>query len=214
MTQTSNCVFCDEIAGHPRSVWNDLRGDLPANRAVHQSPLWLAMPPLGCFVPGGLLLLLRRHARSCAELDEAEAQELDGLMDQVARLGESLFGAPMIFFEHGPGCNDTKGACCVDHAHVNVFPANIDIWKHIPHLENGVATKRARDMAAFRGGEYLWIRDGSGRSEAYAVEGVPSQYIRSQITKALGIPDRWHWRDYLGLSDIRETLDLYSANWP
>ena len=213
MTQTSSCVFCDEIADHPRSVWNNLRGNLPANRTIHQSPLWLVMPPLGCFVPGGLLLLLRRHVRSCSEIDESEALELDSLMDQVARLGETLFGSPMIFFEHGPGCNGSKGACCVDHAHVNVFPANIDIWKHILHLENGVVITHARDIAAFRMGEYLWIRDGSGLGKAYAVEGVPSQYIRSLITKALGIPNRWHWRDYLGLSEIGETIDLYSANW-
>jgi hypothetical protein len=209
----TDCAFCAELKGSPSSVWNQLRDVLPANRILHKANNWVVMPPLGSFAIGGLLFVSNRHIPSCAELNFDEARELDALIQVVTKFGIDEFKTPYLFFEHGPGCEGTKGACCVDHAHINAFPFKGHIWDLIPDMPAYQSIQSMSELSQLSGHEYLCLRDGSGKAMAYKINGIPSQYIRTIVTKYNGYPERWHWRDYLGLQEIAMTISIFSRIW-
>ena len=51
------------------------------------------------------------------------------------------------------------------------------------------------------------IADGDGTYDAGI---VPSQYVRRIVTSELGMPDRWHWREYIGLEELQRTFATLS----
>lgn len=202
------CVFCEEISGSPQSVWHQLRGDLPSKRYLYEDDLWLVMPPLGCFCAGGLLFVTRRHVTSCAELTHDEAILLDDLIHIVNSKASAILGMNYVFFEHGPSHGKTKGACCVDHAHINAFPVSYSILGDIPDFQPKYATSSISELRQVKGREYLWISEGNSNGHLQIVDEVPSQYIRTIITQKMMCPERWHWLDYLGLEEIKSTMNL------
>ena len=40
---------------------------------------------------------------------------------------------------------------------------------------------------------------------AYDGQYVPTQLVRRIITSQIGLPDRWHWRDYPGCEELLAT---------
>jgi hypothetical protein len=36
---------------------------------------------------------------------------------------------------------------------------------------------------------------------------VPTQLVRRIITAQLGLPERWHWRDYIGKEELLATYN-------
>ena len=95
----------------------------------------------------------------------------------------------------------------MDHAHLNVFPARVDVHAQLrkfPHAEIGPMS----DLSAswFRNRPYLFLQTNEGRRFVYDAGIVPSQYVRRIITRELGMPERWHWREYLGLEELKRTF--------
>jgi hypothetical protein len=53
---------------------------------------------------------------------------------------------------------------------------------------------------------YLFLQTNDGARFVYDAGVVPSQLIRRIVTAELGMPERWHWRDYLGLEELERTV--------
>ncbi|MGA2256126.1 MAG: non-canonical purine NTP pyrophosphatase, partial [Thermoguttaceae bacterium] len=140
VTCNRECVFCQEFDGSGRSIYHEILGrDLPS-RVVHRTEHFVVFPPLGQFIEGGLLLATRDHRMSMATLPDAYYAELDCLMAETCDLLAERYGSRPLFFEHAPAAPGDKGTCCVDHAHLNVFPACVDVHAHLrkfPHAEIG-----------------------------------------------------------------------------
>lgn len=73
-----------------------------------------------------MLLLTREHVKSMAYLESDQVSELEDLMSEVASTLRGVYGSNPVF-EHGPGRGRGKSTCCVDHAHLNIFPADVDL---------------------------------------------------------------------------------------
>ncbi len=118
------------------------------------------------------------------------------------------YGSNPVFFEHGPGLGRGKSTCCVDHAHLNIFPANVDLMPLLRQFP-GREISSLGDLASLREhtDDYVFVQHGDGTRTVHFSENFPSQFIRREITKQLGFPERWHWRDYLGLNEMRATYD-------
>lgn len=201
-----DCVFCREFDGDDASVYHRLLGAELPSRVIHSTPHFLVFPPLGEFIEGGLLLTTREHRLSMAHLPPPYYAELETLMAQIAALLQQRYGVRPLFFEHAPAVPGDKAACCVDHAHLNVFPAAVDVHRQLepfPHAAIDCMQELAADK--FRDQPYLFLQTNSAARYVYAAGVVPSQYIRRIITTALGMPERWHWRDYLGLDELKRT---------
>jgi len=207
-----DCVFCREFAGHTATVFQELTGGQIPSRILHRTDHFLVFPPLGQFVEGGLLLATGEHLISFAYLPEEYYAELEDLIREIVDQLRRHYGCAPVFFEHAPLAHGEKGTCCVDHAHLNIFPVQVDVHEHLrhfPHFSIGSLRELGEISARQRG--YLFLQNIDGRRYVYQTGVVPSQYIRRIITAKLGMPERWHWREYLGLEELQHTLDTLAA---
>jgi len=199
------CPFCIEFSNTELSIWNKKRDFLPLNRILFNHNGWNILPPLGSFMAGGLLIVSERHYRCCSVLDHETALSLDEIISRTVRVLENVYKTNILFFEHGTAACDSKGACCVDHAHINVFPVNFDIWEYLPAFKEKYKINSAVELSGYADCDYLWIFDLKSNF-VFPVDGIPSQYIRTLITKNMNFPERWNWQDYLGLDEIQATM--------
>lgn len=200
------CPFCAEFEADGLSVFTELMGDRLASRIVYEDEDFVVMPPLGEFIEGGLLLLTREHLLSLAHLRPALFERLEGLLRAISGALVERWGVPPLVFEHGPAPQRGKGVCCVDHAHLNIFPARVQLHPQLGgrmNLRVGSLAELARLRRAEFG--YLLAQENDGTRRAYDGQDVPTQLVRRIVTAGLGLPERWHWRDYPGLNELIAT---------
>jgi inosine/xanthosine triphosphate pyrophosphatase family protein/diadenosine tetraphosphate (Ap4A) HIT family hydrolase len=202
-----SCVFCQEFDGSKSSIYHDLLGQKLPSRLIHATEHFFVFPPLGEFIEGGLLITTREHYLSMAHLPDRLYDELDRLMAETSEILQSHYGCDPLFFEHAPVSSGEKGTCCVDHAHLNVFPVQVEVHDRLknkfPFVEIG--GMRQLSLMPQRNHAYLFLQTNAGTRFVYDSCIVPSQYIRKIITEELGMPERWHWREYLGLEELERT---------
>ena len=179
------------------------------SRVVYEDDHFLVMPPLGEFMPGGLLLLSREHLLSFAHLPPDQFDHLERLVQAVQRVLVECWGVAPLVFEHGPAPDAGKGVCCVDHAHLNLFPARVGVRPHLAGRMSFPLGSLA-ELAKLRHAEfgYLFVQENDGSRRAYDGRNVPTQLVRRIITAQLGHPERWHWRDYVGREELLATHQL------
>jgi XTP/dITP diphosphohydrolase len=201
-----DCPFCAEFENDGLSIYADLMGNRLLCRVVYEDEHFVVMPPLGEFVEGGLLLLTREHILSMAHLPAGLFDHLERLLQAIHQALVKTWGVAPLVFEHGPAPDWSKGACCVDHAHLNIFPAAVPVHPHLAgrmNLALGPLSQLAKLQRAEFG--YLFVQENDGLRRAYDGRDVPSQLVRRIITSQIGRPERWHWRDYLGCDEMMAT---------
>ena len=203
-----DCPFCAELENDGLSIFAELMGDRLPCRIVYEDEHFIVMPPLGEFMEGGLLLLARQHILSFAHLTTAQFEHLERLLLAIQRVIIKHWGVAPLVFEHGPAPDSSKGVCCVDHAHMNIFPAAVQVHPHLAERMN-LTLGPLSQMAKLRRSEfgYLFVQENDGTRRAYDVRDVPTQLVRRIITAQLGLPDRWHWRDYIGRDEMLATYN-------
>lgn len=202
------CPFCTELEGSGQSIFAEMSRERLPSRILFEDDDFVVMPPIGEFIPGGLLLLSRRHILSFAYLPSELFLKLEHLLNVIRRELKTLYGVSPLIFEHGPAPERSKGVCCVDHAHFNIFPAQVAVRPHLAgrmHVPvNSLPEFRKLRRAEFG---YLFVQENDGSKRAYDGQLVPTQLVRRIITTQLGLPQRWHWRDYPGLEELVETYE-------
>jgi inosine/xanthosine triphosphate pyrophosphatase family protein len=200
------CPFCIEIEGTGESIFSEMIGSRLASRILYQDRDFVVLPPLGEFIEGGLLLLTREHIPCFAHLERGKLARLGQLLAVIRKGLEKQYGVSPLIFEHGPAPLRGKGACCVDHAHFNIFPAKVMI---APHLSERMSMpiRELDEMQRLRGAEfgYLLVQENDGSMRAYDGELVPTQLVRRIIANQIGLSDRWHWKDYPGCDELVAT---------
>jgi diadenosine tetraphosphate (Ap4A) HIT family hydrolase len=203
------CPFCAELDDDAVSIFTEMINGRLDSRIVYEDEHFILMPPLGEFMSGGLLLLSRKHILSFAHLPAGLFAHLERLVKRISDVVADRWGVPPLVFEHGPAPERSKGLCCVDHAHLNIFPARVEIYPSLRERMNQPLGPLS-DLQRFRDAEfgYLFVQENDGTRRAYDAENVPTQLVRRVIATAIGHPDRWHWRDYPGYSEL---IDTYHA---
>ncbi len=202
------CPFCTELEDEPASIFAELIQGRLASRIIYEDDNFVLMPPLGEFIEGGLLLLSREHIPSFAHLATSRFKHLERLLERISEAVAKRWGVAPLIFEHGPAPQRSKGVCCVDHAHLNIFPARV-------HVHPSLAQRMSRaigplaDLRRLKPAEfgYLFVQENDGSRRAYDGENVPTQLVRRIITTALGLAERWHWRDYPGYEELITTYN-------
>ena len=200
------CPFCLELDGENNTIFNEFLHDRLASRVIYQDEFFVVMPPLGQFMEGGLLLLTRAHIPSFAYLPTKWLPRLEQLLRAIQHLSIAHWGVSPLIFEHGSAVDQTKGRCCVDHAHLNIFPAKVHVHPHLAsrmHLKLASLSELKRLGRAEFG--YLFVQENDNARYAYDAQYVPSQLVRRIITSQIGLPERWHWRDYPGCDELVST---------
>jgi len=202
------CPFCAELEGDPETVFSEMMGERLSSRVVYEDEHFVVMPPLGEFMEGGLLLLSRKHLISFAHLPAPLFEHLERLMQAIGRVLRQRYGVPPLFFEHGPAPEWSKGVCCVDHAHINIFPAAVRLHPQLSERMNfplpALAGLTRLQRSEFG---YLFIQENDGSRRVYDGQLVPTQFVRRLVASAIGCPDRWHWRDFPGRDQLLATFN-------
>jgi XTP/dITP diphosphohydrolase len=202
------CPFCAELEDDSDTIFSEMMGERLLSRVLYEDEHFVVMPPLGEFMEGGLLLLSRKHLLSFAHLPAPLFEHLERLMHAIGRLLLRRYGVPPLFFEHGPAPEWSKGVCCVDHAHINIFPAAVRLHPHLAERMN-FPLANLPSLARLQRSEfgYLFIQENDGSRRVYDGQLVPTQLVRRIITSAIGCPERWHWRDFPGGDQLVATFN-------
>jgi inosine/xanthosine triphosphate pyrophosphatase family protein/diadenosine tetraphosphate (Ap4A) HIT family hydrolase len=208
-----DCPFCAEFENDGLSLFNDLMGERLPSRVIYEDEHFIVMPPLGEFMKGGLLLLTREHILSLAHLKPAQFDHLERLLAVIRSALVEQWGVAPLVFEHGPAPDWSKGVCCVDHAHLNIFPAAVQVHPHLAKRMN-LTFGPLSELAKLRRAEfgYLVVQENDGTRRAYDGRDVPTQLVRRIVTAQIGLPDRWHWRDYIGRDEMLATYNALKGN--
>ncbi|MCG3759055.1 HIT domain-containing protein [Shewanella sp. LC6] len=208
LTSEYNCVFCQEFDYVETSVFANLVGDEIKNRVVYEDDDFIIIVPIGQFVEGGLLLLSKEHIHSFAHLSDDKYQALEELVEKIKLAVKEHWGIMPIVFEHGPAIDKTKGRCCVDHAHFNIFPIPDDTVHDNLKDRYPYSVGHVNGLQLYKDLEegYLYVDSPITGRHVYDGSNVPSQLIRRYITKHMGIAERWHWRHYMGVDEMKATL--------
>jgi XTP/dITP diphosphohydrolase len=200
------CPFCIELEGTGQSIFSEMIRDRLPSRVLYQDEDFVVLPPIGQFMEGGLLLLSREHILSFAHLAPEKFARLEQLLAVIRRELAARYGVRPLVFEHGPAADRSKGVCCVDHAHFNIFPAKVLVHPHLTQRMS-VSLKSIEQMPQLRRAEfgYLFVQENDGSMQAYDGHLVPTQLVRRIITTQLGLPQRWHWKDYPGYDELLAT---------
>lgn len=200
------CPFCAEFENDGLSIFASMASGRLASRVVYEDDHFIVMPPLGQFMEGGLLVLTREHMLSMAHLPPALFAHQERLLQAIQKAIQTRWGVSPLIFEHGPAPEWGKGVCCVDHAHLNVFPAKMVVHPHLAgrmHLPLRSLDELGRFQSAEFG--YLMVQENDGSRRVYDGADVPTQLVRRIIARELGLAERWHWRDYPGLDELTAT---------
>jgi hypothetical protein len=141
-----------------------------------------------------------------AHLPPAQFDHLERLLQAVQGAIRQRWGVAPLVFEHGPAPDWGKGVCCVDHAHLNIFPAAVQVHPHLARRMN-LPLRSLSVLSKLRRAEfgYLFVQENDGARRAYDGRDAPTQLVRRIITAQLGLPERWHWRDYPGRDELLAT---------
>jgi len=201
MHEPDTCCICSQIAGRER---NDLISRLLSwptyvRRVPRETHNFAAVPSLGPLAPGHTLLCPKSHIRSIAWVPMSYQEEYDAFRDSLAGILVTLFGAPVHAFEHGSPQQAGRILCSVDHAHLHLVPADIDVLATLTREANwteiGPSLGSLREVVGEK--EYLFYESPEHR-RIVAVSGecgFESQYLRRVFATALGSGAEWNWRD-------------------
>ena len=126
-----SCPFCAEFEEDGLSTFASLMGQRLNSRVIYEDEQFVVMPPLGEFIEGGLLLLSRAHILSFAYLPAEHFARFERLVGVICQALSQRWGVCPLIFEHGPAPERSKGVCCVDHAHLNIFPSQVCVHHHL-----------------------------------------------------------------------------------
>jgi ATP adenylyltransferase len=197
--QFLRCSLCSELRHDEEVVW----------RASLDNVEIVAVASLGALATGHLLVCPLRHERSWLQLPDAN---VDQLLDVIGPLCEQLqrgVNAPVHLFEHGNAVIGSRVVCSVEHAHLHLLPAAVNVWSTLKKdrqwvpIHGGATEMKARA----NGREYLLYRP-PGRELMMSLgdgESIRSQLLRRCFAEALGIPTQWNWRDHARVEDAART---------
>lgn len=216
------CALCHQIDGEANGdLLHRHLGGQYVRRVALENESAVVIPSLGPLGFGHVLVCPARHRRSIAECDTDEFRDFQRLAHSGASDLARLTGRPVHRFEHGNATGAQRVACSVEHAHLHLLPAAVDVSETL----KGMGAWASVDAAASpwevsQGREYLLYQPPRAQVSFVRVaaegESVSSQLLRRVFAEALGRGERWNWRErpdahgahqaYLSLSRQPRTL--------
>lgn len=212
------CCLCSQISGFAE---NDLISQMIGERDyVRRVPVesseFAVVPSLGPLAPGHSLLCPKAHLKSFAQLALEAEPEFLAIKLRMTELLREMYGAPVHCFEHGSSRLSTRVLCTVEHAHLHLVPADIDVLKTL--VESGswveIAPGLESLVAAVEDREFLYYQTPDLRCFVATREesGFESQYMRRIFATLLNRQGAWDWRTDPRVSDVdRAFSDLRVA---
>lgn len=189
------CELCTEFAD-PRTA------PFGVNRTIYRSADTVAMPTLGCFRAGYILVCPITHVTSTAQLGAPGFRRFITDLRHLRTTVEATYG-PSVVFEHGMRTHDQRAGGCVDHAHMHLLPANDAVAMSLAAALEGGERSMLSELRSWRDEAYLMASGLASESiQVIRSPRVRSQHLRRISAGALGLSDRYDW----GLFPQAETM--------
>lgn len=167
-----------------------------------------AVPTIGAFVPGYLLVVPTTHVLSLGQLSDNELEAVEDLAHDLADQLHQVYRRPILTFEYG--LNLPAGRR-ISHGHLHMLPSTADLGEwlttHVPGYEIASYTQVPRGPDT----SYITVRDQTGTLTCYPVPNDASPRIRlREIVAQLDpqIEDRaWDWQAHPFPELMRATVD-------
>jgi hypothetical protein len=147
-----------------------------------------------------------------AWLSAEQLRQLDDLHFHIRSMLSSVF-SPAITFEHGSVTSDSSSGSCIDHAHLQFLPLDLDL---LPRLRRDFDMRRICDLTALTelrdaGRPYLFFEDQDGQMYVGTSAHVPGQYMRRIIAEGIGCTDQWDYVLYPNYPVVAATVAQVEA---
>jgi len=205
------CPFCSELATGLISEEFDIQLE---SRLIAETEHFAVVADISPLAPGHVLIIPKAHLINFGSVNKAEFGELDALIHRVKEVISRCYTTPIIM-EHGSNtCADGGG--CIAHAHLQVFPACIDMLPAISRFRVEQINDWI-DLAKWseRDEPYLLFQTFEGKMfVADRLNGIEKQFIRIEIAKRIGLEgNNWDWRRQIFSQNVLETVNTLSDAW-
>lgn len=168
---------CRMCQGADPRVTTPLQCLLPegVSRFVARTPRFVAVPTLGCFVPGYILVVPCVHVLSFGLLSHSSLAEGGELVERLCERMSAVYGMPVLGFEYG---NNVAGGRRVEHAHWHLLPSTADLAGWLGTRLTGHAIAGLAGLPGGTERSYIAVRDQRGHMTVYPVPNETCQRIR------------------------------------
>jgi diadenosine tetraphosphate (Ap4A) HIT family hydrolase len=206
-TMEAECPFCWALEDGYSPCWSQLFDTAGSGDMLSTGMHFSALVDTAPIVEGHLLIVSNQHAPSFAATKRETRNELWELKERMVAWLARVYQRPTLL-EHGAASFARNAGSCVDHAHLHLVPARLELLPRLaadyPSLSRFDSHEAALD--AMRGHPYLYFEDVDGRCFAAVAPVCPTQYLRRLSTEAVNSPDRWNWRDCIRRATSSTTI--------
>jgi len=191
------------------------------SNVLHETENFFVVPTIGQIgIEGYVLICSKNHCPGLGDIPPSQHEELENLLLLTRSVISSAYQKEVVVFEHGPRTACQMGGGCVDHAHLHVVPAPVDLMGtllpllqmrlglgHFFRVERTEGFHRIREVLHGRKTSYLLCEEAD--RQRYVVEmnfPIPSQFLRQIIASELGSPE-WDWRRFPHDESFARTIE-------
>lgn len=206
----SPCDLCAAIdpTGPGGPLRQHLRPDQPA-RVGHNAHA-AAVPTIGAFLPGYLLIVPVQHTTSLGLLPEGDLDGVQQLAEQMADRLQQVYGGSVLGFEYGL---NLPGGRRIEHGHLHLLPTAVGgALRH--YLSSELLTVTAgslRELPSSPDRSYICVWEPHQPVSIYPVANHASPRIRLREVVAQLDPrvpgHAWDWKTYPCSDLMRATVE-------
>lgn len=167
-----------------------------------------AIPTIGAYVAGYLLLVPRSHVLSLGGLTQDARTGVDMLMRETAARLADQYDSPVLGFEYGL---NAAGHRRIEHGHLHLLPTTADLHGWLADRLTGYPIASLADLPTDPAHSYITVRDQSGALTVYPVATDSQPRIRLRHVVAALDPrleeGAWDWETDPHTDLMRRTVN-------
>ncbi|MFI6803785.1 HIT family protein [Streptomyces luteogriseus] len=177
-------------------------------RIVATSKYASAIPTIGAFVPGYLLIVPDRHVLSLGLLPDNELTDLEEFARHEAERLHHVYRQPVLAFEYGLNVPDGRR---VGHGHLHLLPTNADLAEWLARRLPGHKIDSLTQLPRADDTSYIAVQDWTGTTVCHPVpnDATPRLRLREIVARLdRRVPDDvWDWQSHPFPERMRVTVD-------
>ncbi|MFD0437293.1 HIT family protein [Streptomyces chartreusis] len=177
-------------------------------RIVATSRYAAAVPTIGAFVPGYLLIVPTRHVLSLGRLPDDELKDLEEFARHEAERLHHVYRQPVLAFEYGLNVPDGRR---VGHGHLHLLPTTADLAECLAKQLPGHKIDSFTELPRSDDTSYIAVQDWTGVTMCHPVpnEAAPRLRLREIVAHLdRRVPgETWDWQSHPFPDKMRRTID-------
>ncbi|QNE74451.1 HIT family protein [Streptomyces finlayi] len=184
-------------------------------RIVATSEYAAAVPTIGAFVPGYLLVVPTTHVLSLGQLNDDELAGVEDLAHDLADQLHQVYRRPILTFEYGLNLPSGRRIC---HGHLHMLPSTADLGEWLTARAPGYEIANYAQVPRSPDTSYITVRDQTGTLTCHPVPNDAFPRIRLREVVARLDPQiedaAWDWQAHPFPELMRATVDDLTAVTP